>query len=85
MVESCIPLDVQYACRNWVYHLRQSNTVPHDNDRTHRFFQHHFLHWLEALSLIGKMSDSIYLIQTLEALLSVSNYGPLHFHVNLAD
>ena len=84
-VGSCIPLDVQYACRNWVYHLRQSNTVPHDNDRTHRFFQHHFLHWLEALSLIGKMSDSIYLIQTLEALLSVSNYGPLHFHVNLAD
>ena len=85
VVESCIPLDVQYACRNWVYHLRQSNIVPRDNDRTHRFFQHHFLHWLEALSLIRKMSDSIYLMRTLEALLSVSNFRPLDFQVNLAN
>ena len=85
VVESCIPLDVQYACRNWVYHLRQSNTVPRDNDRTHKFFQQHFLHWLETLSLIGKMSDSIHLVQTLEALLSVSNYGPLYFQVDFTN
>ena len=85
VVESCIPLDVQYACCNWVYHLRESNTMLRDNDQIHRFFQQHFLHWLEALSLIGKMSDSIHLVQTLEALLSVSNFEPLYFHVNLAS
>ena len=84
-VESCIPLDVQYACRNWVYHLRHSNTVLCDDDQVHRFLQQHFLHWLEALSLIGKMSDSIHLIHTLEALISVSNYGPLYFEVLLTN
>ena len=81
VVESCIPLDVQYACRSWVDHLRRSNTVPCDNDQTHRFFQHHFLHWLEALSFLGKLSDSIHYIRTLEALLSVSNFGPLYFSI----
>ena len=85
VVESCIPLDVQYACRNWVYHLRQSNTVLCDNDQIHRFLQHHFLHWLEALSVIGKMSDSIHLIRTLEALILVSNCGPLYFQVILTN
>ena len=79
VVESCIPLDVQYACRHWVYHLRQSNTVLYDNDQIHWFFQHHFLHWLEALSVIGKMSDSIHLLRTLEALLSVSSLGLCYF------
>ena len=85
VVESCIPLDVQYACRNWVYHLRQSNTVPCDNDRTHEFFRHHFLHWLEALSFIGRIADSIHLIRTLETLLSVSNYRPSYFQVGLTN
>ena len=79
VVESCIPLDVRYACLNWVYHLRQSKTVLCDNDHTHRFFQRHFLHWLEALSLVGKMSDSIHLIHAIEALLSVSNFRPYIF------
>ena len=74
VVESCIPLDVQYACLNWVDHLRQSNTALCDNDQTHWFFQRHFLHWLEALSFIGKISDSIHLIRTLDTLLSVSNF-----------
>ena len=84
VVESCIPLDVQYACRNWVYHLRQSNTAPCD-DQIHRFFQHHFLHWLEALSFIGKMSESVHLMRTLEALLLVSSFGPLLFQSNLTN
>ena len=76
VVESCIPLDVQYACRNWVYHLWQSNTVPCDNDQVHWFFQYHFLHWLEVLSFMGNMSDSIHLMRALETLLLVSTLGP---------
>ena len=85
VVESCIPLDVQYACRNWVDHLRQSNTVLRDNDQTHRFLQHHFLHWLEALSFLGKMPDSIHFMRTLETLLSVSNFGPFYLQINLTN
>ena len=81
VVESCIPLDVQYACRSWVDHLRQSKTVPCDNDQTHMFLQHHFLHWLEALSFLGRLSDCIHYMRTLEALLLVSSFGPLYFSI----
>ena len=82
VVESCIPLDVQYACRSWVDHLRQSKTVPCDNDQTHRFLQRHFLHWLEALSFLGRLSDCIRYMRTLEALLMVSSFVPLYFQLN---
>ena len=85
LVETCIPLDVQYACRNWVYHLQKSNTVSCENGRVHGFFQHHFLHWLEALSFIGKMTDSIHLMRTLGVLLSVSNYGPSYSQMNFPN
>ena len=85
VVESCIPLDVQYACCSWVDHLRQSKAVPCDNDQTHRFFQDHFLHWLEALSFLGRLSDSIHCIRTLETLLQVSSFVPLYFQLNLSN
>ncbi|KAF8535913.1 vegetative incompatibility protein HET-E-1 [Trichophaea hybrida] len=58
-VQKCIPLDVQYACRYWVNHLRRSNFKLCDNDQVHTFLQTHFLHWLEALSLMGKMPDGV--------------------------
>ena len=77
VIECCNPLDVQYACRNWMNHLRQSNIDLCDYDQVYNFIQHHFLHWLEALSLMREMLDtSIHLMQTLAALLSVGNLNP---------
>ncbi|KAF8544991.1 WD40-repeat-containing domain protein [Trichophaea hybrida] len=64
VVENCLSLDVQYACLYWVHHLRHSNVILRDNDRVHTFLQKHFLHWLEALSLIGGIFDSALVKQT---------------------
>jgi hypothetical protein len=67
-----IPLDVQYACRHWAYHLRRSNIQLKDNCQVHIFLQKHFLHWIEALCLIGELSEGIFALRTLDSILTVS-------------
>src|SRR6202034_2835078 len=49
---------IRYACCYWVSHLRdaspfqQDQTNLGDNGEVYVFLQKHFLHWLEALSLM---------------------------------
>lgn len=70
-IKKYLPADIRYACRYWVHHLEQGRERIYDDDSVHRFLQKHFLHWLEALSLLGNISDSIALINTLRSLVSV--------------
>ena len=72
MINDSLPAYVRYACHYWVHHLEQSKSRIRDQSRVHSFLQKHFLHWLEALSLMGKMSESIGLIGTLQSLVAVS-------------
>jgi hypothetical protein len=71
-IDDRLPAHIQYACRHWVYHLEHSKDAIKDQDQAHRFLEEHFLHWLEALSLIGNMSEAIALISTLQKLVAVS-------------
>lgn len=73
-MDKCLPADLRYACRYWVDHLEQSGKRIRDQDAVHIFLQEHFLHWVEALGLIGKISESIALIGTLQSLVTVSKY-----------
>ncbi|XTI95240.1 hypothetical protein V2W45_1462911, partial [Cenococcum geophilum] len=63
----CFPAELQYACEYWVQHLQRSGTQPYDDDQVHQFLQEHLLHWLEALSWMGKTSEGILAILSLEA------------------
>lgn len=77
-INKCLPAHIQYACQYWVHHLEQSQGRIRDGDQVHRFLTRHFLHWLEALSFIGKMSRSIAMINTLRSLVEVRiSEGPL--------
>jgi hypothetical protein len=67
-IEQCLPADLQYACCYWVQHLQQSEARLCDNDQVHKFLQKHLLHWLEALSLIKKTSDSIRMVIALQSM-----------------
>ena len=71
-VESCLPPAVQYACCYFATHLKKARISLHDGDRLHTFLQEHFLHWLEALSLIRKTSEGILAITSLESVIIVS-------------
>ncbi|EXJ87253.1 hypothetical protein A1O3_04212 [Capronia epimyces CBS 606.96] len=69
LIEERIPPELQYACLYWVQHYRHSGTRLQDNDPAHRFFQKHFLHWLEAVNLIGKSAEAAAVIRMYHSLL----------------
>ena len=71
-VERCLPPEVQYACLYWVQHLQRSSFQIRDGEKAHRFLQAHLLHWLEALGWMGKTSEGIQAILSLEAHVLVS-------------
>jgi hypothetical protein len=70
---------LQYSCVYWVEHLY---STPHqvsdyenelsDNGVVFAFLKRHFLHWLEALSLIKGLSESIDMIDKLLVIVDVS-------------
>jgi hypothetical protein len=72
-IDGCLPADVQYACLYWVYHLKESKDMIRDGELVHNFLERHFLHWLEALSLTGRVSESIRLIDELQSVVDVSS------------
>jgi hypothetical protein len=73
IVSSYMSPELRYACRYWVYHLKQSQRQRHisNEDSTYMFLQKHFLHWLEAMSLIGDSNTCVNLVETLCALVDV--------------
>lgn len=67
-----LPSQLQYACQYWVDHLQKGTFDDHEVRRVHKFLRIHFLHWLEALSLMGKISDAVHLINLLKSILEAS-------------
>jgi hypothetical protein len=70
----CIAPHVRYACRFWVDHLLQVKNKSKLFELALQFLREHFLHWLEALGLIGKISEGITAITSLESNSKVSNF-----------
>ena len=70
-VDERLPPEAQYACRYWVEHLQQSDIRLCDNGHVHVFLLTHFLHWLEALSLIRKMSEGVLMMKNLQSMVNV--------------
>jgi hypothetical protein len=71
-VEQCIRPEVQYTCLYWVQHVRKSDAQLRDGDDVDQFLRSHFLHWLEALSWMQKISEGIVEIISLEFIATVS-------------
>ncbi|KAF3291569.1 hypothetical protein TWF970_000783 [Orbilia oligospora] len=65
VIEQSLPPELQYACRYWVYHLKESGDSIDDNSQTYTFLRKHLLHWLEATSLLDNMVNVIDTIDTL--------------------
>lgn len=68
-----LPPEVQYACLYWVYHFKGSQRRVQDGDEIHQFLERHLLHWIETLSLIRRVSESIGMIGELQSMTDVSN------------
>jgi hypothetical protein len=66
-----IPTELWYACRYWATHLLQSYNPVKELIDAFSFLEKHFLHWLEAMSILGYMSEVIVIMRTLESIIEV--------------
>ncbi|GFF58342.1 vegetative incompatibility protein HET-E-1 [Aspergillus lentulus] len=63
---------VRYACTYWADHLCELDSYTQqslglcDNGAVSAFFQKHFLHWLEALSLLRSITSAVEMLAKLE-------------------
>ncbi|GIJ91799.1 hypothetical protein Asppvi_010772 [Aspergillus pseudoviridinutans] len=69
---------IRYSCVFWVGHLCKAKELGFQNELTEegailRFLKEHFLHWLEALSLTGGISESIRLLEELQTAVDSAN------------
>ncbi|KAF9769283.1 hypothetical protein IL306_013312, partial [Fusarium sp. DS 682] len=69
-LEERIPPELQYACMNWVHHQTKVDLEPNGISDLYDFLKTHFLHWLETLSLIGRISESIGFIDELQSIVN---------------
>lgn len=78
-------LGVGYSCVYWIDHLCETDSdlnftsskeSTHIRDSAEAFLRHHFLHWLEALSLLSAVSNGVLSINKLtnSLLVSISNH-----------
>ncbi|KAF3309169.1 hypothetical protein TWF173_011399 [Orbilia oligospora] len=67
LATNTIPPEMQYACQYYAQHLQFSEEYQCDGSPVDIFLRRHFLHWLEALSLIGKTSQAVHAIALLKS------------------
>ncbi|RYN98517.1 Vegetative incompatibility protein, partial [Alternaria tenuissima] len=67
-VDKHIPAHVQYACRFWVYHCQRSDVDTGSCCDVEAFLRKHFLHWLESLALLSRVSEAVDMVYTLESI-----------------
>lgn len=63
--------DVAYACSYWPWHIINSGEQLCDNSQVYHFLQQHFLHWLEALSWLSRLSSAVTYISELLSIAQV--------------
>ncbi|KNB07800.1 hypothetical protein FOXG_19913 [Fusarium oxysporum f. sp. lycopersici 4287] len=58
-LEKSMPSQVQYACMHWQYHQTKGDSKPNDEKEVYDFLTTHFLHWVEAMSLLGRVKECL--------------------------
>ncbi|KAB8237118.1 uncharacterized protein BDW43DRAFT_297519 [Aspergillus alliaceus] len=69
IIGSHLPPELQYACRYWVHHLIQSYDPVNELIQAFSFLKVHFLHWMEAMSLLGIISEAVRIIRVLQSVI----------------
>jgi hypothetical protein len=71
VIDQHLSADLQYSCHYWVRHLQQSQGRITEAEILD-FLKKYFLHWLEALALMGRISEAVEMINTLQSSIWVS-------------
>ncbi|EXL39506.1 hypothetical protein FOCG_17883 [Fusarium oxysporum f. sp. radicis-lycopersici 26381] len=76
-LEERMPSHLQYACMHWTYHQIEGDPESDDHNEVSDFLTTHFLHWLEAISLLGRVKECLDSLRSLARWLE--NQGNLSF------
>jgi hypothetical protein len=63
---------LEYSCRYWVNHSEDGKMSLDDDEAVHQFLREYCLYWLEVMSFIGKIPESMAMMMNLESLINVS-------------
>ena len=72
-INHCLTPELQYSCRYWAYHLVRSTNLNAMIHHALLFLQRHFLHWVEAMGLLGLVSEVVRIISLLQKGVPVSS------------
>lgn len=64
--------DLYYACQYWCYHLTACQCLIESDEKVLAFLEAHLLHWVEVLSLIGRLPQAFDDIKALKSLAKAS-------------
>ncbi|EED23321.1 G-protein beta WD-40 repeats containing protein, putative [Talaromyces stipitatus ATCC 10500] len=74
-IARCIKAEVQYSCRYWTHHLMQGSDPSSLLEDAFSILRDHILHWMEAMSILGLMSEAVIMVNTLNSL-TAENQNP---------
>jgi hypothetical protein len=75
--------DVKYACVFWIEHICAiKKGTPFVINHLDVFLNQHLLHWLEAMSILGKSRDTIALLDNLSSWMTVSVHISFSCHLS---
>ncbi|KAI3575092.1 hypothetical protein IWW34DRAFT_750637 [Fusarium oxysporum f. sp. albedinis] len=60
-----MPSQLQYACMHWTYHQTEGDPELSDENEIYDFLTTHFLYWLEAISLLGRVKECLDALRSL--------------------
>ncbi|KAJ6153876.1 hypothetical protein N7485_012245 [Penicillium canescens] len=66
ILDQHISADLQYSCRYWINHLEQCDGHISELEIS-TFLKKHLLHWLEAMSLMGIISEAVGIMDRLQS------------------
>lgn len=73
-LKSSLSEDVSYSCLYWIDHVCAVRASAKEVwNRVENFLTLHLLHWFEAMSILKRSTDTIKLLQDLEAWIQVSD------------
>ncbi|PYI27950.1 WD40 repeat-like protein [Aspergillus indologenus CBS 114.80] len=68
LIRANLPPELEYSCRYWVHHMSQGSLFGEYECEAFGFLGEHLLHWFEAMSFLGMISEAILSIVGLETL-----------------
>jgi NACHT domain len=72
LVKKHLTEEIQYACRYWIQHTCQCQVDAAQIESVFKFLRTHYTHWLEAMSILGLISEAVKSINKFSTHITVS-------------